>query len=347
MIAAKRSITVVQSLAESWGAEKINRQKDGYHLWTRGIQHGLDVDEFVKIESIDRAIVAADEWGELVAVAMSDALKLVVSNTTAKGLSLDESDEIFDPEKCPASFPAKLTALLFARFKAGFGGLTILPMELVENNAGLLQDLVLEQASRWDLSAEFCDWLKAANDWLRNLVDRIVVSPSGTPPWGTDDELAVMTEPFQMLAIEKTERVSSHSFLQHPAVQWVDDLNPITLRKVRILNGLHTAMVAHCLPLGFETVLDVMNDADQRKWLEELLFDEILVALQSRGMSEESFAQKTLERFENPFFEHRLKDISLNHESKLAVRLQPTYDEFVAHKGLQPQKLQGILRKSL
>jgi tagaturonate reductase len=129
----------------------------------------------------------------------------------------------------------------------------------------------------------------------------------------------------------------------HPAIERVQRLEPYYLRKVRILNGAHTALVAKAMPLGFQTVRQAMLDPQIGQWLRRLVFEEIVPVLEGRTEGPEQFARQTLERLANPFLEHRLADIALAHEVKLQTRLVPTYNEFIEHFGRQPPLLAGIV----
>ena len=347
LIQQEKSITVVQSRQKSEGASLINQYAaQGYHVWVRGKQDGQIVDQAQTVDSLQRALVANADWQSLQELATSSDVTLIVSNTTEAGLMLQTEDQTqFDfRNECPKSFPARLTALLFARFESGNPCLSILPMELVDNNADCLKRLVLQQAKTWQATAQsdFLDWLQQELRWLNNLVDRIVVSVTDDPPWAEHDPLAVTTEPYRLLAIQDDQRDRS-VLPDHPSIQWVGDLQPVYRRKVRILNGLHTAMVAHCLPSGFETVLDAVSDPQERKWLESLLNDEILKVLQNQGQDESQYAQQVFERFENPFFKHRLADIANGHEQKLETRLKPTFDDYVTAFADEPNKLKSLL----
>ena len=340
-----RSITVVQSRPQADGAQRINQQGGNYHVWTRGLKSGRIIDEFEQVQTINQALDANTQWSELVEAALKPELTLVVSNTTAEGLQLDKRDEESClPETCPHSFPAKIGLLLWHRYCAGLPGLTLLPLELVDQNGSCLHRLVLEQTALWTVTQqpEFRCWLGSENRWLNNLVDRIVVSPSSPTPWSGDDPLAVVGEPFRMLAIEQDG--GEQSILPNDTmIQWTDDLSPFFLRKVRILNGLHTAMVAKFLPMEMSTVLECVQTASSREWLDQLLTEEILPTLEHQGHSENQFAADVMERFENPFFEHRLADIANGHETKLAIRIQPTADEFYSAFGRRPDKLTEVL----
>ena len=50
----------------------------------------------------------------------------------------------------------------------------------------------------------------------------------------------------------------------------------------------------------------------------------------------------------NPiFFKHFLKDIALNHETKLQTRIQPIVDDFKKITGKNPEKLMEVLLADL
>ena len=68
----------------------------------------------------------------MMAVAASDDLEIIVSNTTEAGIQYDPSCKQDD---CPpSSFPAKLTQVLYHRYKAGKKGIIMLACELIDNN---------------------------------------------------------------------------------------------------------------------------------------------------------------------------------------------------------------------
>lgn len=349
IVVEKRSITVVQSRAESTGAQLLNSQPGGFHVWTRGIENGETIDQAEWVESIDKAIIAKTEWNELSQLSRDEELELIVSNTTAAGLSLAATDnELGFRSACPDSFPAKLVALLFLRYENSLPPVTVLPLELVERNGDRLKELVVQQAMNWEETSSkgFLDWLTEENRWLNNLVDRIVVGPTGHPPWEGEDVNAVVGEPYRMLAIQDDGK-GTRPIPDHPMVTWTDDLSPFFFRKVRILNGLHTAMVAKFLPQGFETVLQCVTTPVSREWILGLLNDEILPALNSIGLEEKEFAAQVIERFENPFFEHKLSDIANGHETKLPIRIQPTFDDYVNAFKKVPEKLNEVLQTEL
>ncbi len=112
---------------------------------------------------------------------------------------------------------------------------------------------------------------------------------------------------------------------------------------MRILNAAHTALVCQARPRGFHTVREAVEDHELGAWLNRLLFEEIVPALEGRVDGPETFARQTLERFRNPFLEHKLSDIALHHETKVKVRLVPTRDDFIARFHRRPAVLDALL----
>jgi tagaturonate reductase len=151
-----------------------------------------------------------------------------------------------------------------------------------------------------------------------------------------------VAEPFALWLIEGPAEV--RGLVDHPAVECVEDIRPYSLRKVRILNGAHTALVAKAMPAGFETVRAAVEDPEMGTWLKALMFEEIVPTVDDRTEGAEQFARATLERFANPFLEHRLADIALHHETKLQTRLVPTRDEFRTRFGRSPKLLDEVLQ---
>jgi len=329
-------IVVVQSTGIE-RAEAINRAHGRYHVAVRGILDGKGVDETVEVDSISRALHAGTQWADVLAFAASPDLRWILSNTTEAGFVLEDADGARTAD-APKSFPAKLLAVLLARYEAGQPGVTILPCELIERNAEKLRALVLEQAIRWGVDEAAAHWLHDECRWLNNLVDRIVPGAPKEHPMLGVDPLLLAVEPFAFWAIEDPAGCG----IDHPAIVACDDIASYYLRKVRILNGAHSALVCKALPMGIATVREAVEHPEVGPWLEKLLFEEIVPVLEGRCEDPAGFARATLDRFRNPFFDHQLTAIALNHEAKMAVRLAPTRAEFVERFGREPELLSSL-----
>jgi tagaturonate reductase len=331
-------VVVVQSTGDN-RAEALNRQSGRYHVLVRGLANGVTVDRVQEVASVSRALVAASQWNEVLAVARSPHLRHVISNTAEVGYTLHPADNA--TARPPRSFPAKLLLLLQARHEAGLPGLTILPCELFEQNGDILLNLVLQLAGAWHLPATLMPWLSHACIWCNTLVDRIVVNKPADHPLAARDALLIMAEPFAFWAVDDQNRRGN--IFRHPAILTTRDVRPYFLRKVRILNAAHTALVNKAMPRGLTTVRQAVLDPEIAAWLERLLFDEIVPTLEGRVDEPAAFAHQVLERFRNPFLEHKLSDIAVYHDAKVKIRLVPTREEFTAKFGREPKLLTEVL----
>lgn len=334
------SVAVVQS-TEGSRANLIAAQPNGFHVLVRGFQNGEVVDRVQKVQSISVSYQAKSDWADIVRLVAKGNIQTILSNATEAGYKLESDDRFSDAP--PRSLPAKLVQLLLARYEATRQPLQVIPCELIERNADKLLALVLEQAVQWKLAEDFQSWVRDDCLWFCNLVDCIVTDGPPDHPLAWEDKLLSCAEPYALWAIEKRPGRAAR-FFDHPAIQWVDDLSPYYLRKVRMLNGTHSAMVAKFMPAGFETVQQVMKDPAAVRWVSDLLFEEIVPTLAYRLEGVAQFAHDVLDRFRNPFQNHKLSDINLNHSEKVKVRLQPTYEEYIKLFGKIPPRLAFVTR---
>jgi tagaturonate reductase len=329
-------IVAVQS-TNSNRATLLNAQNGRYHVITRGLCNHQKIDTEQRIESISRALIANTEWDAVLDIGRSSELRFITSNVTEAGLTLEPNDS---PE-LPISFPGKLEEVLHARYAADLPGTTIVPCELVDRNADCLKNLVIEQAHLWNRDPKFIDYLQNENTWCNTLVDRIVSGRPESHPLLSEDALLTVAEPFALWVVENGD------LFTHPAIQSVQNVDPFSLRKVRVLNGAHTALVCKAIPLGIKTVREAVEHSSIGPWLRNLIFDEIVPVVNTQVDGVESFADKVIERFANPFLDHYLQDIALHHETKVQVRLLSTYNDYIRQFGKKPSLLHGILTDNL
>jgi tagaturonate reductase len=328
-------VVVVQSTPGA-RADLLNQQPDGYQVLVRGYEHGELIERVEVVQSVRRALTAHGQWDQILAVARSPELRFVVTNSTEAGYTLEVDDRL--ESSPPQSMPAKLARVLWERHQAGAPPVDLLPTELIERNATQLLGLVVEQSRRWRLPAAFEEWVGRRCCWRESLVDCIITSPPTDHPLATNDKLLVCAEPYALWAMKGLTAGTSAPF-HASAIQVVEDLTPFFLRKVRILNGLHSAMVGKFLPAGYVTVQQVLADREAARWVRGLIYEEIVPTIAYRVDDVADFADQTWDRLRNPFLAHRLSDIALNHADKVRVRLQPTREEYEKLFGKTPRRL--------
>ena len=72
-----------------------------------------------------------------------------------------------------------------------------------------------------------------------------------------------------------------------------------------------------------------MKDPVIRKYMEETLYNEVIPTLSLSKEDCEEFAKAVIDRFLNPFVDHRLLSISLNSVSKWEARCLPSFLGYV------------------
>ncbi|WP_242118356.1 tagaturonate reductase [Aestuariivivens sediminicola] len=337
-------IAVVQPIARGM-VDMLNDQDGLYTLFLKGIQNGEAVQQKELITNIVKGIDPYTDFDQYLELAREDNLEFIISNTTEAGIAYDANDT-FSMEP-PNSFPAKLTRLLYERFEHYKGdsdkGLTIIPCELINYNADTLKEIILKYGALWNLDGAFMDWLDTGCSFHNTLVDRIV---PGYPKDDIEahnaqldylDNLIVTAETFLLWVIEGDAQLKDKLPFHKTAldVKIVDDMQPYRTRKVRILNGAHTAMVPFSLLYGNETVKETIDNDFTGTFVRQAIFNEINETLPMERSELDAFASDVLDRFRNPFIKHRLADIALNSISKFKVRVLPSLLAFESkHKKL-------------
>jgi len=321
------------------------RQRNAYTVVVRGRTDGRVVHDTARIEVVSgRCNPYEDFQGYLEAAANPD-VRVIVSNTTEAGIAFQESDRAED--RPAASFPGKLTQLLRARYLALGGNqgsaLLVMPCELIERNGQTLREYVLAHARRWYGDPAFERWVGEDCTFVDTLVDRIV---SGHDPearaqlrteTGFDDGLLTVAEPYYLLAIQGREREDLLPFRKAGLhVVWTEDITPYRLLKVRILNGGHTFLAMTGSALGVPHVRACLEHPLLRPALECLYAREIVPALPLPADQGAAYAKTILDRFDNPFMEHKLESIALNSVSKWRARLLPSVVDVIQKQGQVP-----------
>ena len=332
---------VVQPIAMG-RAEELNDCGCKYNLYLRGIQKGEIIREHTFVESISRCIDPYKSYEDYMALADNPDFRFIVSNTTEAGIEFVDSCKFDD--KPALSFPGKLTQLLYRRYKNGLKGFIIFACELIDNNGTELKNCVMKYADLWNLGEDFKAWLEGENHFINTLVDRIVTGyPNDeTKDMHPDDKFLDTAEIFHLWVIEGDFEDEFPLKKAGFNVIWTDDAKPYKKTKVRILNGSHTTLVAGALLIGIETVGEAMNNELTNKFLDHCLQNEILPTI-GESESNIAFAGSVLDRFRNPFIQHKWRSIVLNCVSKFAVRVLPTLLEYKEQKGTYPKGLSMAL----
>lgn len=326
-------IVVVKSTATG-GTDAFAEQDGLYTVCIRSVEEGKKTEENHIITSISRVLTAATEWEEILQCAANEQMEIIISNTTELGITLTKDNVHATP---PQSFPGKLLAFLYQRFKLFNGdpekGMIIVPTELIPSNADKLLSIVLELAHQNGLEVAFIDWLENANHFCNSLVDRIVpgkFSPEAQAvvesEVGYKDDLMIMSESYALWAIQSSSEkvLKTLNFAgEKDGVVVAPDINKFRELKLRLLNGSHTFSCGLAALCGFVTVKEAMADEGFASFITAVMYDEIVPSISGDAISTEDarmFAGRVLDRYRNPFIEHAWSAICTQYSSKMKMR---------------------------
>lgn len=342
------SVVVVQPIDKGM-VDLLNNQDNLYHVNLQGLDKGKAVNSLELIDVISRSLNPYSQFDEFMKLAEQPEMRFVISNTTEAGIAFDPACR---PDDSPASsYPAKLTQLLYHRFRTFNGdkskGLIIFPCELIFLNGHKLKETIYQYIDLWNLGEDFKQWFEEACGVYATLVDRIV---PGFPRKEIDtikaflqynDNLVVQAEVFHLWVIEAPQEIAQ----EFPAdkaglnVLFVPSEAPYHERKVTLLNGPHTVLS----PVAYLSGINIVRDACQHpvvgKYIHKVMFDELMETLNLPRPELEKFATDVLERFNNPFVDHQVTSIMLNSFPKYETRDLPGLKEYLKRKGCLPEGL--------
>ena len=210
-----------------------------------------------------------------------------------------------------------------------------------------MKDCIRKYIQLWNLGEEFSKWFEEACGVYATLVDRIV---PGFPRKDIaaiqeklqyEDNLVVQAEIFHLWVIEAPQKVAK----EFPAdkaglnVLFVPSEAPYHERKVTLLNGPHTVLS----PVAYLAGLNIVREACQHevigKYINKVMFEELMETLNLPKDELKKFAEDVLERFNNPFVDHQVTSIMLNSFPKYQTRDLPGLKTYLERKGELPKGL--------
>lgn len=341
-------VVIVQPLPNGM-VDTLNEQDGLYHVNLQGIDNNETVDSLEMIDVVNRGLNPYSQFDEYMLLAENPEIRFVLSNTTEAGINFDPSCKLQD--KPAASYPGKLTQLLYHRYKTFSGatdkGWIIFPCELIFRNGEELKKCIHQYIEHWNLGEDFKQWVDTACGIYSTLVDRIVPGyPKDTiheiqDRIQVEDKLVVKAEVFHLWVIEAPASVEK----EFPAsraglnVLFVSDEQPYHERKVTLLNGPHTVLSPVGYLSGLNTVRECIEHPVIGKYVRHVMFNELLPTLDLPQSELEQFANYVLNRFRNPLIKHFVASIMLNSFPKYKTRDLPGLRIYLQRKGELPDGL--------
>lgn len=247
----------------------------------------------------------------------------------------------------PQSVIGALYAALVKRRAQGLGGLTVMSCDNIPANGARCGRALIAYAQRLDPT--MADWIAQMVCFPSTMVDRIVPAPSAdslsmvAQALGRKDSQAVVCEPFLQWVIEDNFAQGRPSWDSYSGVQFVEDVAPYEMMKLRLLNGSHSFLAYLGYLGGYEYISTTMSNPDYQQACKKLMLTEQLPSLPPiSDINLHDYAQALIERFSNPEIQHRTKQIAADGSQKLPQRLLESAAYHLEHERPFPCIALGI-----
>ncbi|WP_102108477.1 mannitol dehydrogenase family protein [Oceaniglobus roseus] len=238
-----------------------------------------------------------------------------------------------NPEAPQTVFGVLIKALK-ARRDAGAAPFTVLSCDNLPENGHVARQAVLGLARESDPG--LADWIEENVAFPCGMVD--CITPATTQrerdmvaeKFGIADAAPVICEPFHQWVLED-RFPQGRPALEEVGVEFVDDVVPYELMKLRILNAGHAAIAYVGALLGHHFVHDAMGDAEVRDFLLALIRREAIPTLSPiPGVDYEAYLSKCAERFSNAAVGDTIPRLCLDGSNRQPKFVLPTVRDALA-----------------
>lgn len=259
--------------------------------------------------------IAAPDFAGIIAKLADPAIRIVSMTITEGGYFIDPATGKFDPTHPaivgdaadpgnPRTVFGLVIAGLKARRKAGLAPFTVMSCDNIPGNGEVTEAAVVGLAELSD--PEFAHWIETNVAFPNSMVDRITPATGqreidiARTSYGVEDGWPVFCEEFKQWVLEDNFPLGRPAF-EEAGAQFVPDVAPYELMKLRILNGGHAAIAYPASLMDIHFVHEAMESPLIRAFLAKLEHDEIIpVVPPVPDTSLEDYFLLIERRFSNP-----------------------------------------------
>ena len=247
--------------------------------------------------------------------------------------------DLAHPEDPRTAF-AYIVEGLRRRRDAGADPFTVLSCDNLQGNGDYARQAVVGFARLTD--PELAAWIDTSVSFPNCMVDRITPATTDADreavhrEFGIEDEWPVPAEPFTQWIVED-EFPTGRPALESVDVQFVTDVGPYELMKLRLLNASHQAIAYFGTPLGYVLVDEALADDSLRTYLERYMADEAAPTLgELPGIDLEGYMATLIERFSNPRMRDTLVRLATDGSNRMPTfTLPPIRENLVAGRPIR------------
>jgi mannitol 2-dehydrogenase len=257
----------------------------------------------------------ANDAATLITALSDNEIRIVSLTITEGGYFMDDKTGAFNlahPEiqaditnvESPSTVFGLIIAALKIRREQNIPPFTVMSCDNIPHNGDVVKRVIHEMANAID--PELASWINQHVTFPNSMVDCITPATSTqelerlTTLFNIEDQAPVFCEPFRQWVLEDNF-VNGRPPLEAVGVEFVKDVAPFELMKLRILNGGHAAIAYPAALLNIAFVHDVMADPLISKYLRKLVVEEVIPTLAPvPNVSFEEYFSIIESRFANP-----------------------------------------------
>ena len=299
------------------------------------------------------------ETAAIVAKLSDPQIRIVSLTITEGGYFIDAATGHFDvahPDivadaKAPDS-PKTVFGLILAGLKRrkaeGTQPFTIMCCDNIPHNGHVTKEAVGGLAKLSD--PDFAAWIEKSVAFPNGMVDRITPATTDREreilrqDFGVEDGWPVFCEPFKQWVLEDRFPLGRPA-LEKAGVQFVSDVSPFELMKIRILNGGHATIAYPAGLMDIHFVHEAMQNDLVRGFLARLEREEIIPTVPPvPGVVLEEYFQLIDKRFSNPKIGDTVRRLCLDGSNRQPKFIIPTIaDRLKAGQGVGGLALESAL----
>jgi fructuronate reductase len=198
-------------------------------------------------------------------------------------------------------------------------------------NGAVARAAVVDHAR--ETNDELANWIESEVAFPSTMVDRIVPATTDEDRelvrqvLGLDDAWPVHAEPYVEWVVERVPGLPPWDSV---GARFVESVEPWETRKLRLLNGPHSALAYLGLLAGFDTIAEAIADRSLARFVEVMAVDEIVPTLPPVDGDPVAYAATVRQRFANTALGHRTAQVSEDGSQKLPQRILRTLRERAA-----------------
>jgi mannitol 2-dehydrogenase len=259
-------------------------------------------------------LFAPDDPEAVLAALTDPAIRIVSLTITEGGYHVNQTTGEFEADAAvlaetrdgapPTSAFGFLTEALARRRAAGTEPFTVMSCDNIPQNGRVAQQMLSAFAGLKD--ADLGEWIDQEVSFPNSMVDRITPATSRLDrrrlleEFGVDDAWPVVCEPFCQWVVED-RFPAGRPALERVGVQFVDDVEPYELMKLRLLNASHQALCYLGYLAGYRFTHEVCQDPAFVRFVRAYMDEEATPTLGPvPGVDLPTYKRQLIERFSNP-----------------------------------------------